>query len=115
MRLTDLLGTEVRDADDAVIGRVLDLRLVQDGPTPAAGARLRVDGLLVGRGRRGALAVRLGYHRDDQNGPFLLNGLARLLERGVRYVPWSAVSDGGDEVLRVPDRAQVTLLRQAAR
>jgi hypothetical protein len=102
MRLSDLLGSELRDAHGADLGRVLDVALVQEAaPGPRRAAKLRVDGLLVGKGRRGALAVRLGYHRHDGRGPLLLNGLARLLERSVRFVPWSAVTDEGHGILRL--------------
>jgi hypothetical protein len=105
MRLSELLGTEVRDADGERVGRVHDVRLVQDGPVQGAfGAALRVDGLVVGRGGRNGLAVRLGYHRQRVNGPYVLNRLVLAMERGARFVPWSQVDGIDGDVVRLRAR-----------
>ena len=55
MRLTDLLDAEVVDRSGRTIGRVHDVRLVQDGP-PVGGAPVsfRVEGLVVGAPGRSA-------------------------------------------------------------
>ena len=51
MRLSDLLGSEVVDADGHTLGHVRDVRLVADGPPQGDfGPALRLHGLLVGRG-----------------------------------------------------------------
>jgi hypothetical protein len=70
MRLSDVLGCEVFDADGQSIGHVRDVRLVADGPVVGEfGPALRVHGILVGRGSTGA---RLGLGRDEMRGPWLL-------------------------------------------
>jgi sporulation protein YlmC with PRC-barrel domain len=67
MRLADLIGSSVVDADGADVGRVGDVWLTQDGPPIGVfGAALRVDALVIGRF---GLASRAGYERDDVRGP----------------------------------------------
>ena len=85
MRLTDLLGAEVVDRCGQPAGRVNDVRLVQDAPLIGGfGASLRLDGLIVGRRAMGA---RLGYERDNINGPLLVKLLAGWLHLDGRFVP----------------------------
>ena len=74
------MNAEVRDVDGRRFGRVLDVRL--DGG-PEVQARhseqvLEVTGLLVGRGRPGGL---LGYDRQGEQGPWLVNKAVRWLHR----------------------------------
>jgi hypothetical protein len=89
MRLSDLLGADVRDVDGIVVGRVRDVRLVQDGPVQGTfGAGLRVRGLVVGRVDLGS---RLGFRRRAVVAPAIVARPVALLDRGTRYVPWSAV------------------------
>ncbi|WP_426574548.1 PRC-barrel domain-containing protein [Aquihabitans sp. McL0605] len=89
MNLSDLLGADVADADGRPIGRVRDVRLVQDGPLQGTfGAGLRVDGLIVGPT---AISSRLGYDRFGVDGPWLVAAIARRLQRRSRYVPWPSV------------------------
>jgi hypothetical protein len=67
MRLADLIGSRVIDADGRDIGRVGDVWLTQDGPPIGVfGAALRVDALVIGRF---GLASRAGYERKDVRGP----------------------------------------------
>ena len=67
MRLADLIGSKVLDADGVDVGRVGDVWLTQDGPPIGVfGAALRVDSLVIGRF---GLASRAGYDRDDSRGP----------------------------------------------
>ena len=89
MRLTDLLDSEVVDRSGHTIGRVHDVRLVQDGP-PVGGAPVsfRVDGLVVGTRTFGA---RLGFARANVRGPWILNLLFQRLRADERLVPWPAV------------------------
>jgi hypothetical protein len=95
----ELLRCHVVDAEGRRVGRVHDVRLVQDGPARGRfGPSLRVDGLVVGEG---ALAIRLGYHRADLWGPFLLGRIFRALEGRARYVPWERVAERGDRELRL--------------
>lgn len=102
MRLGELFGTRVLDEDGRPVGRVRDVRLVQDGPAIRGfGAALRLDGLIVASGRVGVLAVRLGYHRRKVNGPYLLDRFALAMERGARFVPWDDVVEWEDGVVRL--------------
>lgn len=101
MRLSDLLHSTVVDADGNELGSIDDVRLVQDGPVLANfGAALRVDGLVVGRG---AVGLRLGYHRAGVHGPWLLKRIFTAFERRARFVAWEQVRewDGGAVRLHV--------------
>jgi hypothetical protein len=90
MRLSDLLHSTVVDASGTELGSVDDVRLVQDGPAMANfDAALRVEGLVVGRG---AVGLRLGYHRAGVKGPWLLRRLFTRIERRARYVSWADVA-----------------------
>jgi sporulation protein YlmC with PRC-barrel domain len=95
MRAADLLGRPVTGPAGEVLGSVLDIRVVQDGPLLGAFAALRVDGLVVGKR---ALASRLGYDRAGLKGPRAVSGLVHALMRGNVYLPWSEVSDVGDVI-----------------
>lgn len=102
MRMGELLKSDVIDVDGTRVGRVHDLRLVQDGPPSGRfGRALRVDGLVVGRG---SLAIRLGYHRAEVTGPFLVGWIFRALEARARYVPWAEVASRTEDqiTLRCP-------------
>jgi hypothetical protein len=88
MRLSDLLGSEVFDADGNAIGHVRDVRLLADGPPQSDfGPALRLHGLLVGRGSIGA---RLGLSRDRVKGPWLLKVI--FGRRPPHLVEWSRVA-----------------------
>jgi sporulation protein YlmC with PRC-barrel domain len=90
VRIADLLDAEVRDAGGNRVGRVHDVRLVQDGPPVGAfGASLRVDGLLVGPT---AVGVRLGFERDRLRGPWVLKAVFRAMHRGLHEVDWGDVA-----------------------
>jgi hypothetical protein len=101
-RLGELIGSEVVDRDGTVLGRIHDVRLVQDGPlVEGFGAALRVEGLVVADR---PLGIRLGYQRHAVHGPLLLNALFTRLARRARFVPWDQVAswEGGRVELRVP-------------
>jgi len=89
MRLSDLLGSPVTDADGAVVGDVQDVRLVQDGAyVEGFGQALRVEGIVTGKG---SIAVRLGFARAGVKGPWPLTTIFRRLERRARYYTWDQV------------------------
>jgi hypothetical protein len=96
-RLNDILYLDVRGADGRDLGQVLDVRLERRRSEPL---QLVVQGLVVGRGRPGGF---LGYDRDDEQGPWLLNRLVRRMHRHSGYLPWSDVAgiDWEDRVLTV--------------
>ena len=102
MRMGELLRSEVVAADGVSLGRVEDVRLVQDGPfVEGFGAALRLDALIVGRP---AFPVRLGFHRHGVRGPAVLRWVFAAMERRGHRVPWSQVAacEGGTVRLRVP-------------
>lgn len=117
MRLSELLGREVRDADGTRVGVVADLVLVQDGPMLGPyGASFRGCALIVVERRHVRL---LGYERDLK--PVALRWLVQRLAGRVRQVPWEQVEryDEGPVRLRastdrLPDYDRSTRGRGAA-
>jgi len=109
MRLSDLLDSEVLDADGKRIGHVHDVRMVQDGPIQGTfGAALRVQGLVVGRP---ALGARLGLDRADVKGPWILKAFFRAIRTDL-YVEWERVRSIEQE--RIVIRGREGDLRPAA-
>lgn len=86
MRLSKLLDRVVVTADGRSLGKVRDVRLVQDGPILPGGtqAAMRVEAVIVSSGWRG---VRLGYLRGEVRGPWLLRTIFGRLERAARAIP----------------------------
>ena len=102
MHLSEVLNARVRTADGEDLGRVADVRLVQDGPMlPLATQQaLRVDGILVTR--RGPLFERFGLdRREAMTGPWPLTAIARVLHRSLRLVPWADIDGVADGVVRL--------------
>jgi hypothetical protein len=96
MRLTDLLGVEVVDADGQRLGKVHDALLVQDGPlTSGTDASFRLHALAVGRGSIGA---RLGYSQGDVERPRLMK---RLFGRSLLLIPWNEILDRDEHRITV--------------
>jgi hypothetical protein len=90
VRLSDVLGCHVQDRDGRDLGRVSDIRVVQDGPiVDGVQAAFRAEALLVGHG---GFAERLGYVRGHVRGPWLLKMLFTWLERHAVYIPVSDVA-----------------------
>jgi hypothetical protein len=89
MRLSELLGVEVVDADGQPVGRVHDVVLVQDGPVQGSwGAALRLESLLVGTG---SIGTRLGVRRAHVDRPWIV---AAFFARRRRWtVPWGEVAE----------------------
>src|SRR5437764_15109289 len=89
MRLSDILESEVVDAQGRRIGKVHEVRLVREGPPQGAfGPSYQVSGLIFGGA---ALGSRLGYDRGGVDRPWPLKRFFRVLERQRRYVDWGAV------------------------
>jgi hypothetical protein len=102
MHLSDLLHSRAYDADGVDIGRVGDVRLVQDGPVLLPfGAAFRVEGLVVGNH---SLETRLGFQRGALTGPWLVRVLCAGLERRARYVDWNDVVSWDGRVVRIAKR-----------
>lgn len=103
MRASELLRYRVVTADGRVLGRVTDLRIVQDGPLVAGIQQaFRVDALVVGKG---GLADRLGYLRGRVEAPWIVATVMRRLERRALVVDVADVQRWDDRhgrlVLRV--------------
>ena len=101
MQLSDLMDSRVIDADGNHLGKVRDVRVVQDGPLLLPfGAAFRVEGLAVGSGPSGR---RLGYERQGVRGPWLLRVLFGRLSQRDRFVDWRDVTtwNGREVHLRV--------------
>ncbi|MCU1388667.1 MAG: hypothetical protein JWL72_2005 [Ilumatobacteraceae bacterium] len=95
MRLSDLLDYSVLDSDGTDLGRVSDVRIVQDGPiVRGVQAAFRVDALVVGRG---GLAERLGYVRARVQGPWLLRVLFTRLEQRAHIVEVDRIDHWDDD------------------
>jgi hypothetical protein len=101
MILSDLLDAPVRAASGDLLGYVVDVRLVLDGPldggilvTP------RVHGLLVSP-RTGTSF--LGYERTDVRSPALLARWLRWRHRGTFLVHWADVAAVGGDVTLAED------------
>ena len=103
MRLADVIGSRVIDANGRDMGRVGDVWLLQDGPPLGVfGAALTVEALVIGRF---GLASRAGYERRDVRGPA---PIAWFLHRQTAHRPvvrWSDISaiEEGRVRLRVRD------------
>lgn len=99
MRLSDFLRRDVVAADGEPLGRVVDVRLVQDGPIlESFGAALRVEALIVGRR---AIGIRLGYGRRTMTGPWLLSKVFGRMAHAARIVPFDDVESIGEESIRL--------------
>jgi hypothetical protein len=85
MRLSELLASSVVDRQGRSIGRVRDVRLVEDGPlVDGVQAAFRVDAVLVGGGKTG---TRIGYERGEVRGPLLVRWVFRRAERRAQTIP----------------------------
>ena len=88
MRLSELIGAEVRDGRGRVLGRVRDVRLVQENRGDQDGiGTLRLEGLLVGP----APARRFGLNRPDVKGPLLFKWLAKWIYGRLDEIEWRQV------------------------
>jgi sporulation protein YlmC with PRC-barrel domain len=105
MRVSDLIGQTVHDADGRDLGVVIDLRCVQDGPLRGAMQAPRIAALIVSGRHTGSL---LGYERRAQQGPWLIRVAVQRLHRDAVLVPWDAV---GDAAGRITLRRHATGLR----
>lgn len=95
LRVSDLLASDVHAADGRPIGRVHEVRAIQDGPVrQGTQAAMRVDALLVGRGTVGG---RLGYHRGQVTKPWLLRIVFQRAHRHVREIPATDIAEWDDE------------------
>jgi hypothetical protein len=104
VRISDLVGSLVFDADGEPVDGVGEVRLLAHGPAiDAVAVPITVDGLLVGLGTFGD---RLGYaHPGGPTRPFPLDRLFRAGKRRARFVPWAAVAALEPRAIRLGIRA----------
>lgn len=107
-RMNDFLEATVVHTDGRVLGHVLDVRA---RPEPGVRTRLPFTGLVVGRGRPGAL---LGYDRRGDMGPWLVNRLVRWAHRHSGYLPWQDVVAVDWDDRRITTAAELADLKPAA-
>lgn len=88
MILSDLLGSEVFDADGRRLGRVADVRFEISGAPGHLLAATELVGLLVSPTSRSSI---WGYERRTERGPLLIAALQRWLHRGMFLVAWEDV------------------------
>jgi len=103
-RLNQLLQMPVHDLEGVELGRPLDVRLERETSDP--GERMKVIGLVVGRGRPGSY---FGYDRRPDMGPWLVRTVVRRLHRHSAYVALTDLEelDWDAGVIRVdPSRLQ---------
>jgi hypothetical protein len=99
MRASDLVAARVLGPDGTYLGKVTDVRVVQDGPVLGTwGAAFRVAGLVVTKARAGNF---LGYERDQMRGPWLVAALVRWLHRDDVFVHWPDVVAVEEHAVRV--------------
>ena len=98
MRLSELLGAEVHDGNGRLLGRVRELRLIQEGPdVEGFGPAFVIQGILVGPRTVG----RVGLTRPDVKGPWLFKVIARWMERRLRFVDWERVHSVSEGVIEI--------------
>jgi sporulation protein YlmC with PRC-barrel domain len=98
MRASDLLGSRVVDGRGQILGRVIDLRSVQNGPLRGVMCAPRIESLIVSPRRVGSM---LGYQRHEQQGPWAIRAIVRGVHRHRIIVPWASVDTyDGDIVLK---------------
>ena len=89
MRMSDLLGSTVKDLAGRRLGDVHDVRLVQNGPILGSwGAAFTADALLVGPH---AVGVRLGYGRSEVRGPWAVRATFEAIHGVLDAIPWRSI------------------------
>jgi hypothetical protein len=85
LRAGAVMHRQVRDRTGKVLGRVADVETAR-----GADGRERITAVIVTAGRWGRL---LGYERDENTGPWLLEHLARpILRRHTSRLAWTDVT-----------------------
>jgi hypothetical protein len=98
LRLSELIGSEVRDGNRRRVGRVCDVRLVQDGrEIEAFGRAFRIEGILVGP----RAARRMGVTRPDIKRPLLFRLIGQSAERRTRFYAWDRVQAVHEGIIEV--------------
>ena len=104
MRLSDLLNREVIDETGRKLGRVHEVRAIQNGPLQDAfGAALTIEGLIIGRG---SLGTRLGFDRTDVKSPAAVRWIFEGLKGNRLFVRWDKIAVIHEDGIRVVGSAE---------
>jgi hypothetical protein len=112
VRLSDMLGLQVREAAGHRVGAVVDVRLVLDGVLDDHPGMPTLFGLVISPRTRSSY---LGFERSDARHPVLLAALARWRHRGTFLVGWQDIARIGDSGVALRDgyTKYSALLREA--
>jgi len=98
-RVGELFGAIVHDSEEAVAGRVHDVRLVRDGPGQGLfGPAYRLQGLVIGPA---SIGDRLGFDRADTRGPWALKAPFERFHRNARFVEWALIESLTEAEIRL--------------
>jgi sporulation protein YlmC with PRC-barrel domain len=98
MILSDLLGSPVVSAEGERLGRVVDARMVLDGPPDGLLAAARLYGLVVSPHSHSSFA---GYERTGVDAPALIARFLRWRARGSFLVLWTDLASFTDDVIHL--------------
>jgi sporulation protein YlmC with PRC-barrel domain len=96
MILSDLLRSEVFDADGNRLGKVADVRFRLEGRTTPPAARM--IGIIVSPHTNASF---LGYERDTLGRPVILDRLLQWIHRGSFLVDWGDIQRLNDTTVRL--------------
>jgi sporulation protein YlmC with PRC-barrel domain len=96
MRVSDLIGLEVRHSDGESLGVVTDVRCVQDGPLRGSMRAPRVTALLVSR------------HHTGSTLPWLIRLIVQRLHRHAVLIPWDAIAQHQGRIILHPHPSGIT-------
>jgi uncharacterized protein YrrD len=98
MRLSELIGSEIFDENGVSVGKVHDVRLVQDGPLRGTSAAFTVHGLIAGPH---AIGTNLGFDRRKMHGPWMLKTFFTRLHRDNRFIAWERIASIGEKEIHI--------------
>jgi hypothetical protein len=97
VRASELIGAIVHDPQGAVLGRIVELHTVLDGPMAGAATQAapRIHAVTIARTRT---AAALGYQQHRRQGPWLIRSLVDVVQRPRRTLAWSALSSADGRI-----------------
>jgi len=100
VRASELIGTTVRATDGRVLGRIVELHAVLDGPLRGGLSAPRIHEVSIARTQIGAA---LGYQHHPEQGPWAVRRvMGAILGRPLR-VPWRHLRPGEDGLVLAGD------------
>jgi hypothetical protein len=98
MRLSELIGSTVRDVGSHEVGTVVDVRLAVSGDLDDSPSAPTVFGLVISP-RTGSSY--LGYERSEANRPMVLSAWLRWRHRGTFLALWDDIAAVEPRVVRL--------------